>query len=111
MVKVTVAGASGLLRAEFNRNTPEALLAIASGECTPKFILLDGSWREAGVFSLGALPEVTPLPTVATRVDVPGMDTSFIGAGVLLGSLACVRRVLSCGEVLCFLRPAIMCTV
>ena len=95
MVKVTAAGASGLLRVEFKRNTPEALLAIASGECTPKFILLDGSWREPGAFSLGVLPEVTPLPTVATRVDVPGMDTSFIAAGVLLGSLDCVRRALS----------------
>ena len=95
MVNVTAAGASGLLRAEFNRNTPEALLAMASGECTPKFTLLDGSWREPGACSLEALPEVTPLPTVATRVDVPGMDTSFIGAGVLLGSPVCVRRALS----------------
>ena len=95
MVKVTAAGASVLLmgpRVEFKHNAPEALLVIASGECTPKFVLLDDSWRELGAFSFGPLTEVTPLPTVATRVDEPGMDASLI---MLLGSPVCVRRTLS----------------
>ena len=77
---------------EFKRNAPEALLVIASGECTPKFVLLDDSWREPGAFSFGPLTEVTPLPTVATRVDEPGMDASLI---MLLGSPVCVRKALS----------------